>query len=116
LLQRSLHDFASQHIYKYVFGTKSLQLLVSLRFFNPRDDAYCIIWVKDKSFLSRKSREKAMPALSFADSLPQQRELIVQQFHKQLLLHINVNIYIYQLNNSWSTGRKEAGDVDLNQI
>jgi hypothetical protein len=74
-----------------------------------------------------------MPALSFADSLPQQRELIVQhhhsyphykreglskitKFHKQLLLHINVNIYIYQLNNSWSTGRKEAGDVDLNQI
>jgi hypothetical protein len=43
---KNLVAFASQHIYKYAFGTKSLQLLVSLRFFNPRDDAYCIIWVK----------------------------------------------------------------------
>jgi hypothetical protein len=33
-------------MYQYAFGAKSLQLLVSLRFFNPRDDAYCIIWVK----------------------------------------------------------------------
>jgi hypothetical protein len=41
------HDFASQHMYQYAFGAKSLQLLVSLRFFNPRDDAYCIIWVKE---------------------------------------------------------------------
>jgi hypothetical protein len=38
-------DFASQDMYEYAFGAKSLQLLVSLRFFNPRDDAYCIIWV-----------------------------------------------------------------------
>jgi hypothetical protein len=38
-------DFASHHIYEYAFGAKSLQLLVSLRFFNPRDDASCIIWV-----------------------------------------------------------------------
>jgi len=37
---------ASQHIYEYAFGAKSLQLLVSLRFFNPRHDAYCIIWVE----------------------------------------------------------------------
>jgi len=28
-------------MYQYAFGAKSLQLLVSLRFFNPRDDAYC---------------------------------------------------------------------------
>jgi len=33
-------------MYQYAFGAKSLQLLVSLRFFNPRDDAYCIIWVE----------------------------------------------------------------------
>jgi hypothetical protein len=42
------HDFASQHMYHYAFGAKSLQLLVSLRFFNPRDDTYCIIWVKKR--------------------------------------------------------------------
>jgi hypothetical protein len=46
LLQRSFHDFASQNIYEYAFGAKSLQVRVSLGFFNPRDDAYCIIWVQ----------------------------------------------------------------------
>jgi hypothetical protein len=41
------HDFASQHIYYYAFGKISLQVLVLLRFFNPRDDASCIIWDKN---------------------------------------------------------------------
>jgi hypothetical protein len=48
LLQRSFHDSTSQHIYYYAFGAKSLQVRVSLRFFNPRHDAYCIIWVKKR--------------------------------------------------------------------
>jgi len=38
-------------------------LLVSLRFFNPRDDAYCIIWVKgcyskNEGFLQSDERVK----------------------------------------------------------
>jgi hypothetical protein len=47
-------------MYQYAFGAKSLQLLVSLRFFNPRDDAYCIIWVKIARFC------KALRPLSIA--------------------------------------------------
>jgi hypothetical protein len=35
-----LYDFVSQHIYYYAFGAKSLQVHVSLGFFNRRDDAY----------------------------------------------------------------------------
>jgi hypothetical protein len=37
-------------MYYNTFGEKSLQVLVSLRFFIPRDDASCIIWVKMNPF------------------------------------------------------------------
>jgi hypothetical protein len=46
LLQRLFHDFVPQHNNDYACVTKSLQLLVSLRFAAPRYDAYCKIWVK----------------------------------------------------------------------
>jgi hypothetical protein len=43
-------------MYQYAFGTKSLQLRVSLWFFNPRDDVYCIIWVETFAIGSRKGK------------------------------------------------------------
>ncbi|MGM0383946.1 MAG: DUF3786 domain-containing protein [Thermodesulfobacteriota bacterium] len=60
------HDFASRYIYKYAFGAKSLQLLVSLRSFNPRDDAHGIIWVKNES---KMDRENNKPKLKTSEEL-----------------------------------------------
>jgi hypothetical protein len=39
-------DSVPRHIYKYAYVTKSLQLLVSIRFSAPRYGFYCTIWVK----------------------------------------------------------------------